>query len=189
MLISRLNQNRTGILAVALFVLAAAAAAVIFDVTRGESQGPDLAPADSFQQQALADGEVTDDEYAGAIANAVACMRTVGLDARAASGAAGGIETFGYATEDQLSAGRACVTAHAERVSYTWALQNSPDASERAAALADLEACYPAAGGTVDGAVLEREEVIDTLTYGDDLAATELGHCLQANMDRYGFGF
>lgn len=162
------------------------ASAWAFDVARGEPSETTVAPPNAYQDHALADGVVSREEYDGAIANAVACMRSVGLDARPAPG---GVETFGDATDEQIAAGKSCVTRHAERLSFEWALQNQPADAEREAAAADATRCFRAGGGIIDGDVLTRSEILESLAHGDETQASALGSYLEANMQKYGFGF
>ena len=137
---------------------------------------------DAFQEDALADGVVTRDEFLGAAENAAACMRSKGLAARVeAEEQSAAIVTDGPG-DHQI--GAACMARHLDRVALTWASAHKPTDAGRSQALADVQACYERAGGDVGLTWLELKQVMRD---GADAEALRVFECLQASIDKYGF--
>jgi hypothetical protein len=149
-----------------------------------------IAPdVDAAQDEMLSDGVVTNSEYLAAVQNAVQCMRAGGLDARVATGVHPGIEIFGPTSADDQERVQQCGSHHMDRAAVAWADQNQPTEQERRIALEELDRCYRAARGGAASETLTRATVRRILQSGDEAEAVALGHCVQANMDAYGFGF
>ena len=139
---------------------------------------------DAFQQNALADGVVTRDEFLGAAEHAAACMRSKGLAARVeAKGQSAAIVTDGPGDPDIAAA---CMGRHLDRVALVWASAHAPTDALREQALADVQSCYARAGGKYG---LNRDELMRVMRDGTDAEVTPLVICVQANTDKYGFGF
>ena len=138
------------------------------------------------QQAILSDGTVTAEEHRLALESTALCIRSAGFDARVEGSNHPGIGIYGAVSKEVV---RQCQVNHLDAVSFAWADQNRPTATDMAALYAETTTCFLARGGALSGDAVTRDKVIAILSNGTDDQRTALGACLESNRDRYGVPF